>query len=97
MGWAVAFRLAGASMLPARSAAIWLINVCEHCAEAPDGCRDSAIRARYKERTFSNVAPHRCEQPRFAERSKDFAVGGITKEHCQPSLGPARWRSLRKA
>src|SRR5439155_17703278 len=83
--------------LAARSAAIRLVNVCEHCAEAPDRCRDSAIRTRYKEQRFSNVAPYRSEQPRFAERCEDLAVGGITKEHCQPPLGPARWRSLRKA
>ena len=78
-------------------AAIWLVNICEHRAEASDRCRDSAIGTRYEERRFGNVAPDRSEQPRRAEGPEDFAVGGITKEHGQPALGSARRRSLRKA
>ena len=76
--------------------AIWLINICEHRAEASDRCRDSAIGARYGEGRLGNVAPHRSEQPRRAEGPEDIGIGGITKKHGQPALRPARRRSLRK-
>ena len=74
-----------------------LVNIREHRAEASDCCRDSAIGTRYEERGIGNVAPYRSEQPRGAEGPEGFGVGGITKEDSQPALGPARWRSLRKA
>src|SRR5437870_3887506 len=50
--------------LPSRSAAIWLVNISEDCAEAPDLCADSAVSPRYKEQTFGDVASYRSEQPR---------------------------------
>ena len=85
------------SALPARSAAIWMVNICEDRAEAPDRRWDSAVGPWYREQTFGNIAAYRCEQPRRAERPEDFGVARITKEHGQPALGAARWRTLRKA
>ena len=49
--------------LAARSAAIWLVNVCEDRAERSDLCCDSAVSPWYKEEGLSNVASYRCEQP----------------------------------
>src|SRR5262245_14219737 len=60
--------------------AVWLINICEHRAESPDSCRGSAIGTRYDERRDSDVAPHRREQPRGAERFEDLAVACVTKQ-----------------
>src|SRR4029077_8145251 len=54
--------------------AIWLINICEDSAEASDCCRSSAIGTRYGEGRFGDVAPHRSEQPRRAERPEDFGI-----------------------
>ncbi len=71
-GVAVAF-------LPARSAAIGLVNVREDRAEAPNRCVDSAVGPWYKEQALGNVASYRSEQPRWAEGPEDFAVGGITE------------------
>ena len=48
-------------------ATIWLINICEYCAETSDRCRGSAIGTRYGEGRFGDVASHRSEQPRRAE------------------------------
>ena len=45
-------------------AAIWLVNICEHRAEASYCCRGIAIGTRYGEGRFGDVAPHRSEQPR---------------------------------
>ncbi len=56
-----------------------------------------AIGTGYEEQAFGNVTPHRSEQPRRAEGREDFGVGRIIEQHGQPALGPARWRSLRKA
>ena len=78
------------------SPAIWLVNICEHRAETSYCCRGSTIGARYGEERFGDVAPHRREQPRPAERPEDGAVGGIAKEHGQAALSPAGRRSLRK-
>jgi hypothetical protein len=72
---------ARACTVRASSNAIWLINICEHRAETFNCCGDSAIRTRYVEGHFGNVAPHRCEQPRRAEGLEDLAVGGIGEEH----------------
>src|SRR4029453_4763934 len=55
------------SVLPARSAAIWLVNIGEDGAEAPDRCWNSSIGAGYEEQSLSDVAPHWGEQPRGAE------------------------------
>src|SRR5438093_6405482 len=76
--------------------AILLINICEHRAEASDCCRGSAIGTRYGEGRFGDVAPHRSEQPRRAERPEDFGIARIAKKHRQSALESARGRSLRK-
>ena len=76
--------------------AICLINICEHSAEASDCCRDSAIGTRYGKNRFGDVAPHRSEQPRPAERPEDFGIARIAKKHRQSALESARGRSLRK-
>jgi hypothetical protein len=85
------------SALRARPATIWLIHVCEDCAEGADRCRVGAISTRYEEHSVGDVAAHRREQPRRAKGAEDVAVGGIIEERGQPALWPARRRSLRKA
>ena len=87
-------RLAGAETRARR--AVWLINICEHRAETSDRCPDSTIGTRYGEGREGDVAPHRCEQTRGAERLEYLAVGWITKQHGQSALGSARRRSLGK-
>jgi len=87
---------AAVSALRARAAAIWLVNVCKDRAEASDCCRGSAIGTRYGEGRFGDVAPHRSEQPRRAERPEDFGIARIAKKHRQSALESARRRSLRK-
>ena len=77
--------------------AIRLVNIGEDRSEASNCCRGITIGTRYGEGRFGDVAPHGSEQPRLTECSEDIAVGGIAKEHGQPSLGAARRRSLRKA
>src|SRR5438132_552930 len=59
-GVAVAFLSSG-------SAAVWLVNVREGRAEAPDGCWLETIGAGDEEDTVGNVASYRSEQPRRAE------------------------------
>ena|SRR5882724_5063789 len=49
------------SVLPARPAAIWLVNVCEDCAKAPGRCWDTAIGTWDKEQSVGDVATHRGE------------------------------------
>ena len=76
--------------------AIWLINICEHRAEASDCCRNTSVGTGYREGSCSDVASHRSEQPGGAERPERGGVRGIAKEYRQPALGPTRRRSLRK-
>jgi len=85
------------SALYPRSAAIWLVNVCEDCTEAADSCRAGTISTGYEEHSLGDVTAYRREQPGRAERAEDGAVGGIIEQRRQPALGTARGRSLRKA
>ncbi len=89
-------RLAVVTRRAKRAAAVRLVDICEHCAEASDCCRGIAIGTRYGEGRFGDVAPHRSEQPRPAERPEDFAIARIAKKHRQAALRAARRRSLRK-
>jgi hypothetical protein len=64
--------------------AIWLIDICEHRAEASNCCRGIAIGTRYGEGRFGGVAPHRREQTRRAEGAEDLAVGWVAKQQANP-------------
>ena len=67
------------SALYAGSAPIWLVNICEDRAEAPDRCWLKTIGTRYKEDSFGDIAADRREQPRRAKGAEDGAIGRITK------------------
>src|SRR4051794_12387433 len=78
----------------AKRAAVRLVYICEHHAEASNCCDGIAVGTRYGEGRFGDVVSHRSEQSRRAERPERGGVGGIAKEQRQPALRPARWRSL---
>src|SRR5947207_4839030 len=65
---------------PRARTAVWLINICEHRAEASDCCRGDAIATWYGEGRLGDVASHRSEQTRRVERPVGWAIGRVAEE-----------------